>query len=349
MGGLSRSGSITAPQAGKAGVRHDSLSSAAKRDLPAGHSLCRILQKVTQRNWQTRLSALQGRRPLSLVHLPTVNRVSYPGGRKEDKAWKTREREATVSSRDRRCAEDRHRNAPRVRQMVRLYLLRGSRCAGRKRPIYGLRSWAEQLSHHFGRSGREAARAYEKKGNRVRREQRRLSRKKKGSNNRRKQQTRLARAHERVAKQRRDFLHKASRRMVDSYEGFAFENLRVKNLLKNHKLARAIADAGWSTFIDMMAYKAERAGKPFVLVDARNTSQTCSRCGTFVPKNLSVRIHQCPECVVRLDRDHNAAMNVLSRAGTARSHARGEVTAVNGGFYSQVTSTKREAPSTEAG
>jgi len=191
--------------------------------------------------------------------------------------------------------------------------------------------------------------ALRKSEKKFRRKQRRLSRKKKGSRNRCKQRIRLARVHEHVVNQRRDFLHKTSRRVVNSHEGFAFEKLRVKNMLKNHSLAKAIADAGWSTFLSMVAYKAERAGKPFVLVDPRNTTQICSGCGAFVPKKLSVRVHECPECAVVLDRDHNAAINIVSRAGMVLSYARGEATAVNEESHAQVASTKREAPSIETG
>jgi putative transposase len=112
----------------------------------------------------------------------------------------------------------------------------------------------------------------------LRREQRRLSRKRKGSKNRIKQRVKVARAHEKVANRRRDFLHKTSRRIVDSHEGFAFEKLRVSNMLKNHRIARAIAHAGWATFLSMTAYKAARAGKPFVLVDPGGTTSECSGC-----------------------------------------------------------------------
>ena len=180
-------------------------------------------------------------------------------------------------------------------------------------------------------------------------EQRRLSRKKKRSKNRCKHRKRLARVHERVANQRRDFLHKTSRYVVDSHQGFAFEKLQLKNMLKNHSLAKAISDAGWSTFLGMVAYKAERAGKPFALVEPHNTTQIRSGCGGLVPKKLSVRVHECPKCATVLDRDHNAAINIASRAGTALSYARGEATAVNEEAHSQVASTKRETPSVETG
>lgn len=172
----------------------------------------------------------------------------------------------------------------------------------------------------------KALRRSEKK---LRKEQRKLSRKMKGSSRRRKQRQRLAKTHERIANQRSDFLHKTSRRVVDSHAGLAFEKLRVENMLKSRKLAKAISDAGWAKFVDMVAYKAERAGKPFVLVDARNTTQDCSGCGARVPKDLSTRIHACPECALVLDRDVNAAINVASRAGAVLRYARGEATAVD--------------------
>ncbi len=173
----------------------------------------------------------------------------------------------------------------------------------------------------------------------LRKEQRRLCRR-----NRCKQHRRVAGAHEQVANRRRDLLHKTSRRVVDSHEGFAFEKLRIRNLLKNHRLAKAIADAGWSTFVSMTAYKAERAGKSFVLVTARETTQLCSDCGSLVAKSLAQRVHHCPFCGLVLDRDHNAAINIASRAGTARSHACGEATTTDGASHTQVASGKQETP-----
>ena len=141
----------------------------------------------------------------------------------------------------------------------------------------------------------EPLRALRKSEKKLRREQRKLSRKHKGSKNRCKQRTKVARAHEKVVNRRRDFLHKTSRKVVDSHQGFTFEKLRVKNMLKNHRLAKAIADAGWTTFVSMMAYKAEKAGKPFILVEARGSSQECSGCGVLVFKSLADRVHTCPD------------------------------------------------------
>jgi putative transposase len=179
---------------------------------------------------------------------------------------------------------------------------------------------------------------------RLRKEQRHLSRKQKGSRNRAKQSHRVARAHEKVANRRRDFLHKTSRHVVDSSSGLAFEKLRVANMLKNHHLAKVIANAGWSTFVLMVAYKAEKAGKPFVLVKPQGTTQLCSSCGSVVMKTLAQREHRCPSCGLILDRDHNAAINISSRAGTVRSHACGETASVDEGSHLQVVSKKQEAP-----
>jgi len=191
-----------------------------------------------------------------------------------------------------------------------------------------------------------ALRQSEKK---LRREQRKLSRKKKGSKRHCKQLKRHARVHEHVANQRADFLHKTSRRVVDSHQGFAFEELRIKNMLKNHRVAKAISDAGWAKFISMVAYKAARAGKPFVLIDARGTSQSCSRCRMPVAKDLSVRTHDCPACGLVMDRDLNAAINIAGRVGTTRSYARGETPSVDRSLHPQAVSVKRETPSTETG
>jgi putative transposase len=195
----------------------------------------------------------------------------------------------------------------------------------------------------------EPLRALKQGEKKLKREQRKLSRKKKGSSNRRKQRHKVARAHEKVANRRRDYLHKTSRKLVDSHEGFAFEKLRVRNMVRNHHLAKAINDAGWTTFVNMAAYKAERAGKPFVLVDPRRTTQECSRCGASVLKTLSDREHVCPSCGLVLDRDHNAAINIQRRAGTVRIDACGEAASTDGESHRQAASPKQEAPSFTAG
>ncbi len=140
--------------------------------------------------------------------------------------------------------------------------------------------------------------------------QRQLSRKKKGSNNREKQKKRLAKLHEKVANQRRDYLHKISYNIVKNNDIICVEDLQVKNMMKNHKLAKSIANAGWRMLDKYLQYKMEREGKIFIKVNPAYTSQKCSRCGKIVGKDLSVRVHRC-ECGLEIDRDVNAAINIL--------------------------------------
>jgi putative transposase len=102
-----------------------------------------------------------------------------------------------------------------------------------------------------------------------------------------------------------------------------FEDLQIRNMVKNHYLAKSISDAGWSQLINFTKSKAEYAGKIVELVNPRNTSQNCSGCGKSVPKDLSKRVHSCPFCGLVLDRDHNAAINILnSTVGITGIYAR---------------------------
>lgn len=149
--------------------------------------------------------------------------------------------------------------------------------------------------------------------NRVRKEQRRLCRKEKGSSNYEKQRIKLTRAHEHVENQRNDFQHKLSSYYVDNYDLIVTEKLDIHDLIENGYMARSIGDAAWSLFNEKLAYKAERAGKLFVQVDPRGTSQRCSRCGEHVPKKLKERWHDCPCCGLHLSRDHNSSINILQR------------------------------------
>ncbi len=157
-------------------------------------------------------------------------------------------------------------------------------------------------------------------------EQRRLSRKKNGSEKRNKQKIIVAKVHRKIRNQRTDFAHKTSRELVDTYDHIVFEDLQIKNMMQNHHLAKSISDAGWYQLIGLTKSKAEYAGKIVELVNARNTSQNCSDCGNPVPKDLSVRMHSCPFCGLVLDRDHNAAINILNRSnstvGTTGIYAR---------------------------
>ena len=144
--------------------------------------------------------------------------------------------------------------------------------------------------------------------------QRRLARRKKGSTHRRKAAAQVARLHERVANQRRDFWHKTTRQLVDVYGLIALEDLSLAFMTANHPLALSAHDAGLAEFQQLLAYKAEEAGTQVVTVNPAFTSQACSACGGVVQKDLSVRVHVCPDCGLTLDRDVNAARNILMLA-----------------------------------
>ncbi|WAH36813.1 RNA-guided endonuclease InsQ/TnpB family protein [Alicyclobacillus dauci] len=154
----------------------------------------------------------------------------------------------------------------------------------------------------------------QKSEKRLKRKQRQLSRKKKGSNNREKAKHHLQAIHDHVANQRKDHLHKVSRSLVNRYDLICMEDLLVKGMMKNHRLAKSIANAGWGRLATYIEYKAKFVGKRVVKVPPHYTSQLCSGgCGTIVKKDLSVRIHKCPKCGLEIDRDTNAAINILRR------------------------------------
>ena len=150
--------------------------------------------------------------------------------------------------------------------------------------------------------------------------QRRVARRKKGGSNRRKAVLALQRQHERIGNRRKDFLNKLAHGLIARYDRIALEDLRITNMVRNPHLAKSILDAGWGYLIQQLTSKAAEAGRVVYLVDPRNTSQNCSGCGRLVAKDLSVRVHQCshPDCGVVLSRDHNAAINILKRAGQVR-------------------------------
>src|SRR5262249_40761491 len=139
--------------------------------------------------------------------------------------------------------------------------------------------------------------------------QRRVSRRKKGSNRRRKAVQLLAKAHQKVRRQRQDFHHKTALTLVRASDVIYHEDLQTANMLKNHHLAKSIADAGWSAFLSILTYKAACAGRRVIAVNPAFTSQICSGCGVLVAKGLSVRWHSCPQCGASLHRDQNAAKN----------------------------------------
>jgi putative transposase len=146
--------------------------------------------------------------------------------------------------------------------------------------------------------------------------QRRVSRRKRGSNRRRKAIVLLAKAHQKVRRQRQDFHHKTALALVRENDVIYQEDLQTANMVKNHHLAKSIQDAGWSQFLSILSYKAACAGSSVVAVPPAYTSQRCSGCGVLVSKGLSVRWHSCPDCGTSLHRDHNAAKNI-ERAGQA--------------------------------
>ncbi len=158
--------------------------------------------------------------------------------------------------------------------------------------------------------------------------QRQVSKCKKGSANRRKAIKRLARKHLQVSRQRKDFAVKTARCVVRSNDLIAYEDLQVRNMVKNHKLAKSISDASWSMFRDWIEYFGKVFGKVTVAVPPQYTSQNCSTCGTVVQKSLSERTHRCRACGTVLDRDHNAALNILAmglnRVGHTQINACGE-------------------------
>jgi putative transposase len=155
------------------------------------------------------------------------------------------------------------------------------------------------------------------------RRQRRLQTKKRGSKNRRRAKMLVAKAHRRIRNKRQNFHHQEARKLVDRHGALAIEGLRIKNMVRNHCLAKSISDAGWNQFLTILVTKAEEAGLRVVVVNPAGTSQVCSGCGRSVPKTLSDRWHTCPyeDCGLSLQRDHNTARALLNRAGLARAVA----------------------------
>lgn len=165
-------------------------------------------------------------------------------------------------------------------------------------------------------------RYYRKAESKLAKAQRIVSRRKKGSNRRRKAVQRVQRCHERVRCLRHNFLHHAANKLVKDHDLIAVEDLNVKGLART-RLAKSIQDAGWSAFMDMLTYKAASAGASVVKVPPAFTSQDCSGCGNRVKKPLSQREHVCPACELVLDRDHNAALNIIHLAAGRVATARG--------------------------
>jgi len=156
--------------------------------------------------------------------------------------------------------------------------------------------------------------------------QRKLSKAKKATPERRKARKIVAHIHEHIANRRLNFAHQTSRQLVDRFGTIVFEDLNISNMQKNHHLAKSIADVAWNMFISITRNKAEETGSCVILVNPRNTSQCdrppggrlstarcelCSGCGMIVAKTLSDRVHSCPHCGLVMDRDQNAAINIM--------------------------------------
>ena len=147
-------------------------------------------------------------------------------------------------------------------------------------------------------------------------EQRKLSNMVKGSNNRNKQRIKVARLHKKIQNQRNDYLHKLSKKIIDENQIICIEDLKVKDMIKDSKLARNISDVSWSRLVSMLIYKASWYGRKVIKVPSTYpSSQLCSKCGykNSITKNLNIRRWTCPECGIIHDRDINAARNILSK------------------------------------
>ena len=195
-----------------------------------------------------------------------------------------------------------------------------------------------QANPRFYRKGEKLIKFYQK----------RVSRKKKGSANRKRAINKLGRTHLKISRQREEHAKRLARCVIHSNDVVAYEDLRIKNLVKNHCLAKSINDAGWYQFRKWLEYFGKKFGRVTVAVNPAYTSQNCSSCGATVKKSLSTRTHVC-SCGCELDRDHNAAINILQRALGTVGHtgtwvidpnAQGDLTAtvLDSGLLQQVES-----------
>ncbi|MDD3933956.1 MAG: IS200/IS605 family element RNA-guided endonuclease TnpB [Methanoculleus sp.] len=176
--------------------------------------------------------------------------------------------------------------------------------------------------------------------------QRRLARKQKGSKNRAKTRLKVARCHQTIADQRRDFQHQLSSRLVRENQALAVETLNVDGMVKNHCLAGAISDAGWGTFVAMLSYKCQEAGKTLLRIGMfEPSSKTCSVCG-YRKADLALKDREwtCPDCGTRHDRDQNAAINIKQFALSGMERAVEPVDSLPMG-----RGMKQEAPSGRVG
>ena len=172
--------------------------------------------------------------------------------------------------------------------------------------------------------------------------QRTLSRKEKGSKNGEKARIQLAKAWRKVRNQRLDYCHKESTKLAVRFDTIVFEDLKIGNMVRNHNLAQAIMDATWGQLQRFSAYKVERRGGRVILVNPNGTSQKCSQCGMVTKEklDLSVRMFECWSCGLVLDRDHNAALNIL-KLGLEQTYAEKQPLLVK--RISKFASRKQEA------
>ena len=188
--------------------------------------------------------------------------------------------------------------------------------------------------------------------------QRRVSRKYKGSANRRKAISKLGRVHLKISRQREEHAKRVARCVIQSHDLVAYEDLRIKNLVKNHCLAKSINDAGWYQFRKWLEYFGVKFGRITIAVNPAYTSQECSSCGNQVQKSLSMRTHVC-KCGFILDRDWNAAINILKLALSTTGHvgtwisdpnALGDLasTVIGASLSQQVESMNKESSCLEA-
>lgn len=173
----------------------------------------------------------------------------------------------------------------------------------------------------------------QKKLKKLKRAQRRLSRKQKGSNNRNKQRLRVARIHEKIKNSRKDFALKTASSIAKNWDIIAIESLDVKSMMQYRQFSRHIGDVGWSMFATALKWQCEKKGKHLVQIGRYEPStKTCSSCGHVQDMPLNVRTYDCDNCDLVLDRDLNAAINIknlgihkINTAGTAEIHARGDM------------------------
>jgi putative transposase len=186
--------------------------------------------------------------------------------------------------------------------------------------------------------------------NAVKRVQRKIYTKKKGSINRRKARSRYSTKHLRISNQRKEHAKRLARNVCKANALIAYENLNVKGMVKNHKLAKSISDASWSSFLRWIDYFADKFESIVIAVPPHYTSQKCSNCGEIVKKTLSTRTHRCNSCGTVLQRDVNAAINILNlakaRDGQSRSNASGVETSISVGenLPKQVLTLNEESP-----